>query len=187
MHIEEVPETPRRNKGKGRADDDEDDSFDDGTDPEEDPSDPPIGGSGGGSGGGGPPGGGGGGGHGPPQGGGAEGFFSAYATYLTTHNLLLQQMLREKAKPKKGAKPKDPETFNGSDPTKLKNFLTGLQLQFNHFSESFVDSASKVNYGLSFLRGIALDYFEPDLLGSEFSELDPPAWMVSYRAWVVEL
>ncbi len=61
-------------------------------------------------------------------------------------------------------KVKEPDTFDGSDPWKLKAFIVSLQLNVNDRPTAFVADASKVNYAISFLSGTALDWFEPDIL-----------------------
>ncbi len=71
-------------------------------------------------------------------------------------------------------KVKEPDTFDGSDPWKLKAFIVSLQLNFNDRSTAFAVDASKVNYAISFLSGTALDWFEPDILCPNL--WNPPAW-----------
>jgi hypothetical protein len=63
------------------------------------------------------------------------------------------------------SKPREPETFDGSDPEKLQQFLVLLKLNFESRPRAFSDDARRVNYALSYLRGSALEWFEPDILG----------------------
>ncbi len=61
-------------------------------------------------------------------------------------------------------KVKEPDTFDGSNPWKLKAFIVSLQLNFNDRPTAFAVDANKVNYTIFFLSGTALDWFEPDIL-----------------------
>ncbi len=82
-------------------------------------------------------------------------------------------------------KVKEPDTFDGSDPRKLKAFIVSLQLNFNDRPTAFAADANKVNYAISFLSGTALDWFEPDILRP--NPRNPPAWQYSYAAFLEEL
>ena len=76
---------------------------------------------------------------------------------------------------------KEPNTFDGSDPKKLNNFILLCNLFFRtnpHIYED--DDAAKVTFALSFLRGIALEYFEPLILEADES-LD---WMDNWFTFV---
>ncbi|KAG6327173.1 hypothetical protein ID866_11916, partial [Astraeus odoratus] len=59
----------------------------------------------------------------------------------------------------------EPDTFDGMDPKKLCEFLVG--------------------FALSFLKGIALAWFEPDLLNA--TPGIEPAWANNYSEFVIEL
>jgi len=76
------------------------------------------------------------------------------------------------------AKPKlwEPNPFNGSDSHKLCTFILQCKLNFWEHPDLFLDNTAKVNYTLSFLKGSALDCFEPTLLdptGSQISNCSP--------------
>ena len=59
---------------------------------------------------------------------------------------------------------KEPDQFDRSDQRKLQGFLLQLKLNFRAKKKSFrSDVSDKVTYALSFLKGTALDYFEPYL------------------------
>ena len=58
---------------------------------------------------------------------------------------------------------RDPNMFDGSDLKKLRGFLLQCKLNFWSKPKSFCIKQSKVNYSLSFLKGTALNYFEPYL------------------------
>ena len=57
-----------------------------------------------------------------------------------------------------------PDPFDGSDPEKLRTFLVQLNLVFRAEPDSFRYDRDKVNYAVSYLKGTALEWFEPDLL-----------------------
>ncbi len=82
-------------------------------------------------------------------------------------------------------KVKEPDTFDGSDPQKLKAFIVSLQLNFNDRPTAFAVDANKVNYTISFLSGTTLDWFEPDILRPNLQ--NPLAWQYSYAAFLDEL
>ena len=79
----------------------------------------------------------------------------------------------------KRAKSKEPDTFDGSDPKKLNNFLLLCNLYFRQ-NPSYTEDATKITFALSYLRGMALEYFEPTLLDSD----DFPDWMDNWDAFV---
>ena len=59
-----------------------------------------------------------------------------------------------------------PDTFNGSDPRKLHTFLVLCELNFQNRPKAFAMDRTKVTYAQSYLRGMALEWFEPDLLNA---------------------
>ncbi|KAG6325691.1 hypothetical protein ID866_13398 [Astraeus odoratus] len=79
----------------------------------------------------------------------------------------------------------EPDTFNGMDPKKLHEFLVQCELNFCNRPQAFHLDSQKVGFALSFLKGIALAWFEPDLLntipGTE------PAWADDYSEFIIEL
>src|SRR5882724_10441766 len=96
---------------------------------------------------------------------------------------IIGKLFQGSAKPAK-SKPKlrEPDTFDGSDPQKLHTFILQCKLNFHDWKDLFEDKAAKVNYALSYLKGIALDCFEPTLLGS-----NPPEWLSKFDLFVAEL
>ena len=60
------------------------------------------------------------------------------------------------------AKAKELDTFDGSDPHKLTSFLLLCNLYF-HDNSSYADDDTKVTFALTYLCGMALDFFEPAL------------------------
>jgi hypothetical protein len=84
-----------------------------------------------------------------------------------------------------GIKMKEPDTFDGSNPVKLRTFLVFLTLHFSARPKSFKEEASKIMFALSYLRGTALQYFEPDILAPDLN--NPPLWLTRYANFVKEL
>jgi hypothetical protein len=82
------------------------------------------------------------------------------------------------------AKLQDPDPFNGMDPKKLQGFIIQCKLNFRAKPESFRDDSAKVNYVLSFLKGMALDYFEPFLVDDPGNE---PKWLMNFEFFTEEL
>src|SRR6267142_2593733 len=82
------------------------------------------------------------------------------------------------------SKPKlwEPDTFNGSDPRKLRTFILQCKLNFRDHPDLFKDDKSKVNYVLSYLKGTALDCFKSTIL-------DPkePDWADDFSLFTDEL
>ncbi|KAG6326277.1 hypothetical protein ID866_12812, partial [Astraeus odoratus] len=71
------------------------------------------------------------------------------------------------------------------DLKKLREFLVQCELNFCDRPQAFHLHSRKVGFALSFLKGIALTWFEPDLLnaipGTE------PTWADNYSEFVIEL
>ena len=85
---------------------------------------------------------------------------------------------------KRTAKTREPDTFYGSDPSKLKTFLMQCNLNFIDRPDEFQSGRSKVLFALSFLRGIAQNWFEPGFANLSESE---PDWLNDYDLFVQEL
>ena len=94
--------------------------------------------------------------------------------------LMTQELKRrEPAAPSNsGANVKKPDTFDGTDPKKLSNFLLLCNLFFRNNS-AYSDDEAKVTFALSYLRGLALDYFEPALSNSD----SDPDWLEDWSAF----
>ena len=98
---------------------------------------------------------------------------------LTEAILLMTQELRRRENPTRNAKIKEPDTYDGSDPRKLNNFLLQCNLFFRS-SSVYEDDTARVSFALSYLRGMALDYFEPSIIDSD----EAPIWMDNWSAFV---
>jgi hypothetical protein len=76
-------------------------------------------------------------------------------------------------------KVRKPDTFDGSDPRKLNNFILLCNLYFRN-NPYYTLEEPKVTFALSYLSGTALEYFEPSILDSD----EVPDWMDSWPAFV---
>jgi hypothetical protein len=79
-------------------------------------------------------------------------------------------------------KTSEPDTFDGQDPKKLRNFQVQCELNFRDRPKAFRTNASRVTYALSYLRGAALEWFEPSIL-----EGTHEAWENDYQLFLDEL
>jgi len=84
----------------------------------------------------------------------------------------------------KSDKVREPEPFNSRDPKKLKTFILQCCLYFRGSSDSFQDEAHHITFAISYLRDVALEWFEPGLSG--LTE-EPPTWLEDWDAFVKEL
>ena len=62
-------------------------------------------------------------------------------------------------KHEKPIKPRDPDRFDGSDPTLLEEFLFQCGLVFGHSPKSFANDSNKILYALQWLKGTAQCHF----------------------------
>ena len=74
------------------------------------------------------------------------------------------------------------DVFNGSDTHKLQAFLVQCTLNFRNHPDAFSTDNAKVTFALSYLKGTALDWFEP-LLTSGLNL----TWLNNYSNFVLEL
>jgi hypothetical protein len=74
---------------------------------------------------------------------------------------------------------KEPDTFDGSDPHQLNNFILLCHLYFRR-NPAFSHGEAKVMFALSHLRGTALELFEPAF--PIFSA--PPDWLYDWSTFV---
>ncbi|KIM51643.1 hypothetical protein SCLCIDRAFT_33286 [Scleroderma citrinum Foug A] len=58
----------------------------------------------------------------------------------------------------------EPDTFDGTDPKKLRTFFIQCKLNFQDRLKAFQTDWAKVTFAQSYLKGMALEWFEPDLL-----------------------
>ncbi|KIO14430.1 hypothetical protein M404DRAFT_121653, partial [Pisolithus tinctorius Marx 270] len=79
-----------------------------------------------------------------------------------------------------------PDTFDGTDPKKLHAFFIQCKLNFQDCPQAFRTNHAKVIFTQSYLKGMALEWFELDLLRLN-NPNDQPLWMDSCREFVLEL
>jgi len=84
------------------------------------------------------------------------------------------------------AKVREPDTFDGTDPKKLQTFLVQCELCFQDRTKAFHQDRARVTFAQSYLKGMTLEWFEPDLLNSG-DPADRPRWMDSWVHFVAEL
>ncbi|CDO75868.1 hypothetical protein BN946_scf184672.g1, partial [Trametes cinnabarina] len=80
---------------------------------------------------------------------------------------------------------RDPDLFDGSNSGQLRVFFAQLELVFKARPRTFNSDEKKVTYALSYLKGTALQWFEPYLL--EGDSETPPVFMSDYQAFQDEL
>jgi len=84
------------------------------------------------------------------------------------------------------AKVHEPDTFYGTDPKKLKTFLVQCELCFQDRAKALHLDRAKVTFAQSYLKGMTLEWFKPDLLNSR-DLADRPHWMDSWVHFVAKL
>jgi len=84
------------------------------------------------------------------------------------------------------AKVREPDTFDGTDPKKLRTFLVQCELCFQDRAKAFRQDRARVTFAQSYLKGMTLEWFKPDLLNSG-NPADCPRWMDSWVHFVAEL
>jgi len=84
------------------------------------------------------------------------------------------------------AKVHEPDTFDGMGPKKLWTFLVQCELCFQDRAKAFRLDRAKITFAQSYLKGMTLEWFEPDLLNSG-DPADRPRWMDSWVHFVAEL
>jgi hypothetical protein len=77
------------------------------------------------------------------------------------------------------------DTLDGSEPRKLCAFFVQCKLNFQSKPKTFHSDRAKVNFTQSYLKGMALEWFEPDLLSGRLSSR--PDWMDDYSEFMLEL
>ena len=78
---------------------------------------------------------------------------------------------------------KEPDTYDGSSPEKLRNFIFQCSLVFRGRPHYFPNPESKIFYAISYLRGTALNYFEPYVNSGD----DEPDWLSNWDLFKQEL
>ena len=86
------------------------------------------------------------------------------------------------SKPEK-VKVQEPNTFDGSDPCKLCDFLVSCNLHFLDCPHVFSSDEKKILFILSYLKGAAINWFEPSLMDLT----NNTHWMWNFSAFINEL
>lgn len=97
-----------------------------------------------------------------------------------------QALRRKSTSSETRTKVREPDTFDGSDPKKLRSFVVQCEINFHANEKAFRRDRSKITFAQSYLKGMALDYFEPDLLGAVTPGLRP-LWMLDWQSFLYEL
>jgi hypothetical protein len=82
------------------------------------------------------------------------------------------------------SKVREPDPFDGTDSHKLQTWLVQCQLNFRDRPKTFDTDEAKVNYAVSYLKGTALKWAEPAILGEEDP---PPVWLENWDEFTQEL
>ena len=90
-------------------------------------------------------------------------------------------------KPKSNIKPRTPDVFDGTDPSKVDTFTFQCSMYYNACSSDFPDEESRVTFALSYLKGVPLDWFQAELSRAINDGDDYPEWYFSYSDFVAEL
>ena len=61
-------------------------------------------------------------------------------------------------------KVQEPDTFDGADPCRLQDFLVSCNLHFRDRPHVFSSDEKKILFVLSYLKGAAINWFEPGLM-----------------------
>ncbi|KIO05564.1 hypothetical protein M404DRAFT_25286 [Pisolithus tinctorius Marx 270] len=80
----------------------------------------------------------------------------------------------------------EPDTFDGTNPKMLHAFFIQCELNFQDQPWAFRTDHTKVILMQSYLKGMALQWFKPDLLRVKDPN-DQPLWMDSWREFILEL
>jgi Retrotransposon gag protein len=96
--------------------------------------------------------------------------------------LQLIEAFRQPATPKQKAKLREPDAFDGTDSRKLRTFIALCQLNFRSLSNAFPNDTAKVNYAMSYLKGTALEWFEPSI-----TDGDEELWMHDWDEFIFQL
>ena len=79
-----------------------------------------------------------------------------------------------------------PDTFDGTNPKKLQTFLVQCELIYSNWPKAFQLDRAKITFAQSYLKGMALEWFEPDLLDTG-DLANCPHWMDNWITFVAEL
>ena len=75
---------------------------------------------------------------------------------------------------------KEPNSFSGGNPDELRAFIFQCQIYFYACEREFREDSEKIFFAISYLRGIALDYFKPFI-----NKTDPSQSFDFLEEWLV--
>ena len=90
-------------------------------------------------------------------------------------------------KPKNTAKPRNPDIFDGTDPSKLEIFVFQLVMYFSTRRSDFPDNSSRVTFALSYLKGNPLEWFQSQVTQALEEDNNMPDWWENYSTFIKEL
>ena len=76
--------------------------------------------------------------------------------------------------------------FNRTDPKKLQTFLVQCELIYSNWPKAFWLDRAKITFTQSYLIGMALELFKPDLLDTG-DPANHPHWMDNWITFIAEL
>ena len=85
----------------------------------------------------------------------------------------------------RGTKARIPDTFSGTEPDKLNNFLFQCRLYFCANPAQFNTDIAKINFAMTYLTGVAQDWFEVGLNQEDQGILQD--WLSDWNLFVDEL
>jgi len=85
----------------------------------------------------------------------------------------------------RGTKAYIPDTFSGTEPDKLNNFLFQCRLYFHANLAQFDTDIAKINFAITYLTGVAQDWFEVGLNQEDQSIIQD--WLSNWNLFVDEL
>jgi len=85
----------------------------------------------------------------------------------------------------RGTKARIPDTFSGTEPDKLNNFLFQCRLYFCANPVQFDTDIAKINFTMTYFTGVAQDWFEVGLNQEDQSILQD--WLSNWNLFVDEL
>ena len=80
--------------------------------------------------------------------------------------------------PRARIKARDPDPYDGSDPAKLRAFLSQCKLMFRARPRDFDDDQVKITYAVSWLKGTAQRWYEPNLA---LADVDLPDFAIYWE------
>jgi hypothetical protein len=91
------------------------------------------------------------------------------------------------SKPKSTAKPRNPDVFDGTDPSKIDTFVFQCLMYISARRSDFPDDQSRVTFAISYLKGNPLDWFQSQLTRYLEEDDETPPWYEDYPTFINEL